>query len=366
MKVRLTLLLGLFFATTIFSQGKFTGYIFGDYYYNVSRDADISKLKNVVNGGEKDVNGFNIRRIYLTYDNDINCCFTSRFRFEMYDKENLTDGRLGVFVKDAYVKWKGFIMGHDLTIGIQPTPAYEISEKAWGYRPIEKTIMDLRGIVGSRDFGITLSGKFDEEGNYGYSLMYANGSGVKLETNKFKRYYALLYLKPFKNFQTTLYADLNGKANINDPNSTLKPAATIANNTLTYAMFMGYAVKDKYSVGLEGYMQSTQNGNKKGTKVPYEMVSMNSVGYTIFGSYNFSKELVAFARYDNFEPNNDEDALFMGDKRNYFIFGADYKLDKNFSIMPNILIESYESLPNGGKSYDSSITPRITFYYNFL
>lgn len=223
MKVKFTLIMLFVLISTVLPQGKFTGYIFGDYYYNAARDTAIAKFKNVANGGVKDLNGFNIRRAYLTYDNDISCCFTSRFRLEMTDKENLTDGKIGVFVKDAYVKWKGFIEGHDITIGIQPSPSFEIAEKAWGYRAIEKTIMDLRGIASSRDFGITLSGKFDADGNYGYSLMYANGSSTGLEKNKFKRYYAQVYLKPFKNFQATLYTDINGKANINDPNSKLKP-----------------------------------------------------------------------------------------------------------------------------------------------
>ena len=69
--------------------------------------------------------------------------------------------------------------------------------------------------------------------------MYANGSSTRFRKNKFKRYYAQLTLKPIKNFQTTLYTDINGKADINDPNSKLKPAETISNNTITYALFAG-------------------------------------------------------------------------------------------------------------------------------
>ncbi len=366
MKLFFTTIIMLVLVSTAFPQGKFTGSIFGDYFYNATRDAEIATMKNLANGGAKDLNGFTIRRAYLTYDNDISYSFTSRFRLEMYDRENLTDNRLGVFVKDAYVKWKGVFKGHDLTIGIQPAPPFEISEKAWGYRQVEKTIMDLRSIVSTRDFGISLTGKFDEDGNYGYTLMFANGSGVRLETNKFKRYYAQVYLKPIKNFHAALYFDLNGRAKINDPNSTLKPPATIDNNIMTYALFMGYAVKDKCSIGLEGYTQTTENGLRKETIVPLSMNDLNTMGYTIFGSYNFSKELVAFGRFDYFDPNTDSDDISKGDSRNFMIFGIDYKLDKNFSIIPNILIETYESLPNGRRSYDTSITPRITFFYNFL
>ena len=96
MKVKFTLIMLFVLISTVLPQGKFTGYIFGDYYYNAVRDTAIAQLKNVANGGLKDLNGFNIRRAYLTYDNDISCCFTSRFRLEMTDKENLTDGKIGV------------------------------------------------------------------------------------------------------------------------------------------------------------------------------------------------------------------------------------------------------------------------------
>jgi hypothetical protein len=35
-------------------------------------------------------------------------------------------------------------------------------------------------------------------------------------------------------------------------------------------------------------------------------------------------------------------------------------------IMPNVQYETYESLPNGGRSFDPSMTARMTFYYIFL
>ncbi|MBI2419047.1 MAG: hypothetical protein HYV28_14340 [Ignavibacteriales bacterium] len=366
MRKSLTLILAIMLFSNVYSQGKFTGYMFMDYFYNAARDTSIAIMKNVANGGAKELNGFNIRRAYLTYDNDINCCFTSRFRLEMYDKENLTDNRLGVFVKDAYVKWKGYLPGHDVTIGIQPTPAYEVSEKAWGYRSIEKTIMDLRGIVSSRDFGISFAGRFDEAGDYNYSFMYANGSGQRLETNKYKRYYAHFQVKPIKNFQATLYADMSTKSPITDPNSKTTPKATIGNNTTTFAAFAGYAVKDQFSIGFEWFYQSLSNGIKKGTAVPYDMSNLVATGYTLYASYNFTKTMAAVARYDYFDPATDSDVLFKGDSRNYFMLGGEYKLDKNLSVIPNVLLETYESVPNGGRSYKSSITPRVTIFYNFL
>ena len=74
------------------------------------------------------------------------------------------------------------------------------------------------------------------------------------------------------------------------------------------------------------------------------------------------KLLLALLRYDYFDPNMDGD--FKGDSRNYFIAGLDFKADKNISIIPNVIYESYESLPDG-RSFDSSVTGRVTLYYNF-
>ena len=50
-------------------------------------------------------------------------------------------------VKDAWLKWKNIFSGSDLIFGISPTPAFDVSEGAWGHRYLEKTIMDLDGIV---------------------------------------------------------------------------------------------------------------------------------------------------------------------------------------------------------------------------
>ena len=91
------------------SGGKISGYMFGDYFYNAARDTGISSLSNVVNGGKKDLNGFQLRRIYFTYDYTISENFSSRFRLEADQTANTSDGKVGVFVKDAYLNGKIFL-----------------------------------------------------------------------------------------------------------------------------------------------------------------------------------------------------------------------------------------------------------------
>ncbi|MCK7527972.1 MAG: hypothetical protein MZV64_65435 [Ignavibacteriales bacterium] len=94
--------------------------------------------------------------------------FQPDFVWKLINHANTGSNKISVFVKDAYLQWKNIFKGSDLIFGIHPTPAYEISEGIWGNRFLEKTIMDLRGIVSSRDLGASLKGKFSEEGIFKY------------------------------------------------------------------------------------------------------------------------------------------------------------------------------------------------------
>ena len=133
----LLILLGLSISV---GQGKFGGYMFADYYYNVSRDASFGSAApansalSANSPGATAMQAFQMRRVYFTYDNDISDQFTARFRLEVDQAANASNGKIGSFVKDAYLKWKNIFSGSDLILGIQPPPAYEVSEAAWGYR----------------------------------------------------------------------------------------------------------------------------------------------------------------------------------------------------------------------------------------
>jgi hypothetical protein len=350
----------MFLTSPLFSQSKFGGYMFGDYYYNFARDRAYGSsltANRAINGaapGPKDMQAFQIRRIYFQYDNDISEQFTARLRLEADRVAFATSSNL--FVKDAYLNWKNIFAGSNLIFGIQPTPAFEVSEGAWGYRSLEKTIMDLRGIVPSRDLALSLKGKLTNDGMFNYWVMIGNGAGTTApENDKYKRFYVHLQLKPIPNVQLTLYADLNGRPQITNPYS----GSPVGNNSATYALFAGYGESGKYNVGIEGFLQSASNAFNNGTA----LTSRDGRGITIFGSFNFQSDLALVARYDNFDPNTDSNA--KGDSHNYIIAGLSWKVDKNVSITPNILYETYESNPNG-TSHDPSVSGRLTFYYIFL
>src|SRR3990172_4285124 len=200
----LLLLPFLFALSSAQEKGRLSGLAYFDYSYNIARDTAIGAFSNKAVSGAESFQAFQFRRIYFTYDYDVAADFTSRFRLEADEASLASNGKTGVFVKDAFLRWKNVFGQSDLILGVQPTPAYEISEAVWGYRSMEKTIMDLRGIVSSRDLGVSLKGRLDGEGMFSYWVMVADGSANKPESDKYKRYFLHVRLQPVNSFDLTL------------------------------------------------------------------------------------------------------------------------------------------------------------------
>jgi hypothetical protein len=340
-------------------KGKISGTFFMDYFYNVSRDTGFAHIPNAAITGNKDVNGLKIRRIFFTYDYKFNNKLSSRFRLES-DEMNFTtnsDGnkanKFGVVVKDAFINWN-YVGRHQLCAGIQNTSAFEVSERVWGNRYIEKTIMDVRNAVVPRDFGISLRGQFDSIGVFKYWLMYANGNAGLPEGDKYKRYYAMFEFTPFKNFSITVHGDYQSRsltANKFIPDGTMK------NDVLTGSFFVGYNLKDKFSVGVESYLRNVENGYALADS--YD--DLKGFGISIFGNYYFTPKISIFARFDRFDPNKNTDA--KEDTRNLYIGGLAFKPVKNLIISPNVFVETYEEV--GDIKIKNSVNARLTASWGF-
>jgi hypothetical protein len=328
---------------------KISGTLFFDYFVNVARDKDNTNFKNAALTGQKDAHGFQYRRIYFTVDYDLSDAISTRFRVEA-DGTELTDkGKISPFIKDAYIKFKDVYKGSDVYVGMQSTLGYEMSEAVWGYRSIDKTQLDLRNILASKDIGVSLKGKIDDEGMFNYGIQYGNSSGPKPEYDNNKRLSAVFQVKPAKNVQFSVYGEQNSFA---------------TDTTLTnFALFAGYSEKDNFSFGAEFFMSSkAKSFNKAGET---DLQSLNKLGFSIFGNYCFLPDFAVLLRYDMFDPNTDSD--IKGDSRNYIVAGVDWKIDKRCSIIPNLQYETYEKITVNSvdKAYDSSLNARITFVYNY-
>ena len=230
LKLILTLCLSFFYLVIANGQdkkesgGRFHGYAFGDYYYFVE-----DHRSDLV-----DQRGFWFRRIYLTYDYTINKQFSSRLRLEMSNEFDFSSAvAMTAFVKDAWLKYK--FSNQQVILGISPIPTFQIIEKVWRYRSVEKTPLDLQRMASSRDFGLAGKGKFDDKGMFRYHLMFSNGSSNKQEIDKGKS--GMLSLAMFvSNFVIELYGDYADKEG--------------DENWYTLQGFVGYNAK-KLKIGLQ-------------------------------------------------------------------------------------------------------------------
>lgn len=345
--LQLILMQALAFLSVAFAQsntespkGKFSGYMFGDYFYNIQQ-RDTTK---------KDLNGIQFRRIYFTYDYAIASNFDSRFRLEADQAALTSNGKVGVFVKDAYLKWKGIFTGSDFLFGFSPTPAFvEVQEDLWGYRSLEKTIMDLRGIVSSRDLGIDLKGKLTGDGVVNYWLKFGNNSGNNPETNKFKRYYGQLDLKPSSQFRATAYADFDAEPKKLDSfDKQFKD-----NGRWVFAGTLTYREENKYLLGLEGFYRAISNNYRSVATTALQDEKAFGISAQAWGTVADDVRLVG--RFDRFDPNTDLD----NDAINLFIIALDYTPAKDVHVMPNLYLQTYQA------NVANDVVARLTFYYIF-
>ncbi len=329
------LILVLALGSLVFAQGKFSGYMFGDYYYNVSNS----------NSALKNQNGFWLRRIYFTYDFKISENWSTRFRLELNSPGDFkTSDTLKSYIKDGYLSYKK--NAHSLILGLSPTPTWEFLEKFWGYRSVEKTPLDLYKMGDSRDLGIAAQGSFGKEGFFGYHIQIGNGEGTKSEVNKEKKYMGAFLLKLTKNISFEFYTDYAQGAN--------------QKNYYTYQGFLGLKMK-KANIGVQYAHQTREQGvGKSDLKLDV---------YSIFGVLNLSEKVSFLARYDRMDnplpwgstvsyvPFNNN-APF-----NFILVGLDLRPIKNVSFIPNLMYVSYDSV--NSKSYDNDIQFKLTFFYSF-
>lgn len=322
----------LCFSNLMAQEGKISGYIFGDYFYELSHpNAATDKLNR---------NGFQFRRAYFTYDRDLSEKFSMRFRLEMNSPDLTrvqdfgTSSTLAPFIKHAYLRWNNFLPQSKLSFGLIGTPTFNISEEFWGYRSVEKTVMDLRGIAPSSDFGAVLEGKLSNSGVLNYAIFVANGTGTRSETDKNKRVYVNLPIRIQGGFSFVPYFDYEGGNNGRDKN--------------VLAMFAGLQ-KPRFHGGVEVFQ-------KKSNNVLANNQDRTENGFSVFGAVKAADKVKLFGRFDNYDPNTDVD----DDGNSLIIAGLDFTADKSVNVIPNVRMESYQA-----SGLDANTIGQVTVFFRF-
>ena len=212
------LLISLFAGDATGQTVKVGGLAYVDYFYRLGDDDETvlwQKPKDNLWDTDRDVtindalHGFTYRRVYLTTDATISEKFKARFRLEANDKHAGSKGPIP-FVKDMWVDWN-YTGNHSARVGVMPPPVFQLSEHVWGFRSLEKTILDVQGVNSSRDFGIRFDGPIPiRNGLARYAVMLANGdpplysnlsalggrSEILVEHDKNKKGYAQISIHP--------------------------------------------------------------------------------------------------------------------------------------------------------------------------
>jgi hypothetical protein len=381
-------------------SGNLWGYVFGDYYWKQHSDtlgrAPVGSpygtaSLNSKNQNQKNMNGFQIRRAYLGYDYAISPKFSAQVvvAHEMNVDGN---GYNTTYLKYAWLKWSNIFPMSNLMIGQMPTSSFATpfgTEPLWGYRSVEKTLIDLHSLDPSTDMGVMLIGNLWQQKNavdslpttVGYNLMVGNGTGAKPETDRYKKIRVNVDLNTFHQRLTIgLYADYNP--------SQFAPYPTSATTLKAYIHYK----TDMFRIGFEAFQITNKNGDiyQPALAAPSDTANGVQFGWSVFGSTRLIKDkLNLFVRMDQYNPDTKFSSsnykylssAFGGNMttttfytQTFYLVGLDYTPISRIHIMANLWYTQYKTLMNTdiagaalGKraKSDYDLVPRITFFYVF-
>jgi hypothetical protein len=387
-------------------QRRVWGYTFGDFYYDAHSDKGNRGAETNYNGVPTYRNAFQFRRIYLGYDYDITKKFKAEFLLAsepsantgvanantatVQNGDNLVDGKMALWIKNANLRVRDLWKGTDFVIGEMSTPGFalnepgtngpnSLSEATWSYRSIEKTVTDFHK-NNSYDVGAALQGTFDPSTkNFGYVLMVGNNSTSSLlsaanaNTGFDKIFYGDLWAK-FLNqkLYIDIYADYarTGSATVTLPGQEHN----------MFKIFASYTTKP-ITLGAEAYTQKLRAGVNNTTTGSPEDATVNALSFWVRGP--IVKTLNYFARFDTYNPDTKLNAADVYsntfntnygnynpfNKETFYTAGVDYNPTKNVHFEPNFWLVNYKdnraATTTGYVANDHTLVFRLTFFYTF-
>lgn len=294
------------------------GRAYVDYFYTLTTP----------NAAAEGLHGFTYRRLYLTADYTLSEDFEGRARLEANEGTTGPNGPVP-YVKDLYLTWQ-YSGEHSATLGVTSPPAFDVSDDIWGYRSLEKTLLDLQGIASSRDFGLRFDGPLGSGELLSYAVMLANNSGVRPETDAYKRIYGQLVGTPTNRLTLVAGADVAGYEE--------GPGVRLS-------AFGSYET-ELFRVGLEGYWY----------RRAFDTAStVRDAGVSAFGVVQVAPAWELIARFDR----SRERAPAFGRPETLFLAAVAYRPHPNVVLMPNL------RLRNAAEREDPQTLGRFTVEVSF-
>jgi hypothetical protein len=396
------LLLSSYFSSPSFAQNEdstfkphwsFNGQIFADYYNMLSADTASGKgysgprgkfyyepNSNTPNGAmdnTKFYQAFDMRRVQLGANYYFSKNITAKVLLEHEsaytngDAEGngttVGDAKSSVYVKEASLTFSNWIPMANVIFGQQAMNVFSVDEGLWGCRSVEKSILDLRGSTetGSNDLGIQAVGNFDDGKNFGYSLAIVNSdNSSKVEDIKDKVIALDLNAKLLdKHLVLDVSGDDGGQPSATETVGT----DTLKNVSLNNSLWKAAAAytSSAFTVGVV-YANHMLGGQSKSVAGNDAVQS----GLSVFAHATIiDKALLAFARYDMYDPDTKANDNSSGRKENTIIAGLDWIPDgtnaPNVHVDPNIEIDSFKDKGSQMLNYEPITVLRLTFFAKF-
>lgn len=145
------------------AKTKVGGLLFSHWTMDLSKDAE-------------EANAFEIQRVYTTIKHSISSDLSMRVTTDVGAVKNSDDTKMRLYLKYAYLEWKGCAPGMKLRFGAAGTPFVDDSSKFTGLRYISKSLADRNKLMSTSDLGVHVMGKH-LDGSLSWQLSAMNGEG---------------------------------------------------------------------------------------------------------------------------------------------------------------------------------------------
>ncbi|HEU4363952.1 MAG TPA: hypothetical protein VFT13_00655 [Candidatus Krumholzibacteria bacterium] len=324
------------------AEGKFSAWVFGDYYYFADNHDSVLV----------DQNGFWFRIVNLTWDEEFDDELSARLKIESASPGSFTNSPASMltYMKDVWIKWSR--SDQAVILGLSTTVSHSYTEDIWGYRHLEKIPFEMAGFGGSRDVGLAVTGAVLAENRLGYHIMLANGNGLLNEQDGEKRISGSLRYQLSGTLSVEMYGDFEDRPDNSD--------------RVTFRGFAGYRA-EKARAGVE-YVQQTRD-QPSGGSYDLRVVSgfvTGKVAEKVWLVARVDRHLDADPNYSAASPPGRPYFPWDASVTSTFVLaGMELVARENVTFTPNVEATVYDAPDGGGPDPADDIVARVTFMFKY-
>lgn len=287
-----------------------------------------------------DSSSFRFRRVHLTVDQDLDSSFAMRVQLEVDEQALTKNDRAAAFLKQAYLRWNTHGRAGDVIMGTSITPTWSFAESFWGYRSLERTVMDLQGFGSATDMGVALQRTPDAAHPLGWHAMLSNGAGPRPENSAGKK---LTLSLPYRRGDLGLevMADYEDERGVRD--------------RWTTKLFAGW-MHAQDAAGVEVYRRVAMRAGPT-------LADVVPMGVSVFARKSLTERWRGIARVDWTDP--DRNVRDAGYREWYALVALDATPAPMVHLMPNVIVRGYSAKGSPALERKADVTLRLTLWWNY-